>query len=362
MPRALPSAVRKAICNRSLAGKPSAQIAKEFQVSPRTIRRLLREFRAHGEQALEVSYEACGVRRSADFAKIRRRTIKLRQQHPKWGGGRLSLELKSLYPNHELPCPRTLQRWLREEGLSPAPSGRPSASQPERSDRVHQVWQVDAAEQKRLASGKMISWLRMADECSGAVLKTVVFSRGPFHTRPTANSSEASQVGFCRVGHARKAACRQRRSLGVVERSATGAGFVVDWTGRGDALERSQLSRAKRGHRTQPRVGKNVGRTWPMPNCSTVSKPHQPGRSPPARTVSAQQWPATNDHLSGPQAFRPPLQRRVGTAPLELGSRTDASGWLRRVAPSRQFGEGRLVQRQTVRRHAPQRAKGLRSV
>ena len=362
MPRALPSAVRKAIWNRSLAGQSSAQIAQEMQVSPRTIRRLLRELRAHGEQALEVSYEACGVRRSADFAKIRRRTVKLRQQHPRWGGGRLLLELKSLYPNHELPCPRTLQRWLREEGLSPAPSGRPSASRQDRSDRVHQVWQVDAAEQKRLASGKMISWLRMADECSGAVLKTVVFSRWPFHACATANGSEASQVGFCRVGHTRKAARRQRRSLGIVERSATGAGFVADWTGRGDALERSQLSGAKRGHRTQPRVGTNVGRTWPMPNCPTVSKSHQPGRPPPARTVSEHQWPATDDHLSRPETFRSPLQHHVGTASLELGSCTDASGWLRRVAPSRLCGEGRLVQRQTVRRHHAQRAEGLRSV
>jgi hypothetical protein len=29
------------------------------------------------------------VRQSKHFAKVRRRTLKLRQQHPKWGAGRL---------------------------------------------------------------------------------------------------------------------------------------------------------------------------------------------------------------------------------------------------------------------------------
>ncbi len=137
MPRALPPAVRKAIWNRSLAGKPAAQIAEEFQLSARTVRRLLRELRLHGEQALEASYQKAGVRRSANYAKIRKRALKLRQRHARWGAGRLLLELESLYPNHVLPCPRTLQRWLREEEVPPAPCGRPPLAHAGRAHRVH---------------------------------------------------------------------------------------------------------------------------------------------------------------------------------------------------------------------------------
>jgi hypothetical protein len=34
---------------------------------------------------------------------------------------------------------------------------------------------VDAAEQVPLRSGRRVCWLRIVDECSGAVLETVVF-------------------------------------------------------------------------------------------------------------------------------------------------------------------------------------------
>ena len=220
MPRALPLAVRKAIWNRSLAGQPVAQIAEEFQVSRRTVRRLLDEVRRHGEQAFEASYHTAGVRRSANYAKLRRRSLKLRQQHERWGAGRLRLELIDLYPDHELPCPRTLQRWLHDEGLAPAPSGRPSHGHEDRATRVHQVWEVDAAEQKRLATGEMISWLRLADECSGAVLKTVVFSRRTFSASSSLPRAARIPQDFQGLGMSRNGACRQRGALGLVQRSA----------------------------------------------------------------------------------------------------------------------------------------------
>jgi hypothetical protein len=37
---------------------------------------------------------------------------------------------------------------------------------------------MDAAERMRLASGAQVSWLRIADECSGAVLQTRIFPPG----------------------------------------------------------------------------------------------------------------------------------------------------------------------------------------
>jgi hypothetical protein len=39
----------------------------------------------------------------------------------------------------------------------------------------HAVWQIDASEYIALATGQRVSWLRVIDECSGAVLQTVVF-------------------------------------------------------------------------------------------------------------------------------------------------------------------------------------------
>lgn len=78
----------------------------------------------------------------------------------------------------EIPSDRTLQRWLRRNGLAPAPPGRRRAESRHRAERPHAVWQVDAADQKRLATGEMISWLRVVDECSGAALHSRVFPQG----------------------------------------------------------------------------------------------------------------------------------------------------------------------------------------
>ena len=55
--------------------------------------------RRRGEQAFQASYQEGGVRRSAPYNKFRRRSLKLRQQHPRWGGGRVRLELQTLYPD-----------------------------------------------------------------------------------------------------------------------------------------------------------------------------------------------------------------------------------------------------------------------
>jgi transposase InsO family protein len=71
---------------------------------------------------------------------------------------------------------RTLQRWFRRAGLLAARSGRragPSSYQ--RAQQPHDVWQMDAADQVALQNGRQVCWLRIADECSGAVLQTTVF-------------------------------------------------------------------------------------------------------------------------------------------------------------------------------------------
>jgi hypothetical protein len=74
-----------------------------------------------------------------------------------------------------LPDPRTIRRWLQDADLAPAAAGRKSPHRP-RSATPHERWQVDAADQMRLGNGQLASWLRCTDECTGAVLKTIVFA------------------------------------------------------------------------------------------------------------------------------------------------------------------------------------------
>src|SRR5262249_58122703 len=103
----------------------------------------------------------------------------------------------------------------------------------------HHAWQMDAVEQQPLQSGQNISWLRLADEASGAVLMTVVFPPGalqPGAHRPGA--AEAARL-LRPLGDAPEDEGGQRQPVGVVERPAAAFGVVADRLGGRDALERA---------------------------------------------------------------------------------------------------------------------------
>jgi len=265
-------AVRRAIWNRAKRQQPVEQIASELGLPERTVRHLLSKLRKHGEQALEPSYGDCGIRRTDAFEKMRKTLFRLHQQHSNWGAGRLLVELRRISSKKRLPSDRTVQRWLREQAIPPAKPGRPKRERPVRSETPHEVWQVDAVEQKRLATGEMFSWLRVADECSGAVLGTVVFSRGTLQLRSALASTNALSKVLQAVGVARRGARGQWRSLGVLWRFSHGFGVVVDRIGREVAVESSSHAARQRSHRTDSWRGAVVGRSEALHEPSTASQ------------------------------------------------------------------------------------------
>ena len=159
MPLAISPAVRRAILHRHQQGQNAARIADDLHLSKRTVRHLLQRLQLGGAEALQPGYGACGQAKLAEHDALHQRTLLLRELHPRWGAGRLRIELAKLFPDRDSPSERTLQRWLRVQGRPPAPPGRPATPRRLRSSEVHEVWQIDAAEQKRLATGEMISWL-----------------------------------------------------------------------------------------------------------------------------------------------------------------------------------------------------------
>src|SRR5206468_1626791 len=105
--------------------------------------------------------------RSPQRQAVHDATLDLRRDHPKWGAEYLRIHLRRM--GNEVPATRALQRWLRQAGFTPAPSGQPPRQDRPRAAVPHDVWQMDAAEHLALKRGEA-SWLRMTDECSGAVL------------------------------------------------------------------------------------------------------------------------------------------------------------------------------------------------
>lgn len=173
MPRSVPLVVRQAIFQRWQKGVPVSTLAEEMDLSERTVRNLVRRFVQRGQQGLSADYARCATKAAPKSGVAFQRAMQMRQEHPSWGAGLIRVllteELKAS------PSERTLQRWLRQTKQTPAPPGRRPSSDAYRARRPHEVWQMDAAEQMVLAGGQGVSWLRLVDECSGAVLQTAVF-------------------------------------------------------------------------------------------------------------------------------------------------------------------------------------------
>ena len=88
--------------------------------------------------------------------------------------------MQHAHPRRPLPSPRTLQRWFEKQALPAAPPGRRPVLAIAPAERPHDVWQMDAVEKMPLATGQGASWLRIVDECTGAVLDTKAFPQNSF--------------------------------------------------------------------------------------------------------------------------------------------------------------------------------------
>lgn len=182
MPAPTPLPLRKAIWHRHQNGQTPATIAQDLGLRLRTVQQLLCRGRSHA--ALAPAYQRCGRPQDDDAQQLCQEAIELRRQHPTWGAGYLRIQLRHRHPDATLPTERTLQRSLRHAGLGPAPKGRRPTANSQRAGQPHEVWQMDAAEQIPLASGQRVSWLRIVDEGSGAVLWTKVFPPSELADRP----------------------------------------------------------------------------------------------------------------------------------------------------------------------------------
>lgn len=180
MPAALAVPLRRALFRRWQQGQSPAAIAAALNLDPRTVRRLCRRFAAHGLDGVPPDYRNCGRAQAAAPADLVQAAADLRRQHPRWGAELIRLTLRHEHPGRDVPSGRTIRRWLASQGLCPAPSGRPRGVRPsyQRARQTHAIWQVDATEHVRLRDGQEVSWLRVVEERSGAVLDTAIFPPG----------------------------------------------------------------------------------------------------------------------------------------------------------------------------------------
>jgi Homeodomain-like domain len=175
MPRPIPMPLRHAILRRWHKGQSVSTIADAIGLVPRTVRHLVRRFQLQGDSAVAASYHHAETPEPRGSTALFQIAMQLRQEHPTWGAGLIRVILRLDKASSSPPSERTLQRWFRRYGVAPAPVGRHPSRSDRRAQAPHEIWQMDAKEQIRLATGERVSWLRVVDECSGAVLWTAVF-------------------------------------------------------------------------------------------------------------------------------------------------------------------------------------------
>jgi len=200
MPRALPNETRRDIVRRHLNGQPLPQIASELQLSQDTVRALWRAFRDHGEAGLALRYHACGQATPSTPEPILDAACQLKHDHPTWGAGRIRLELLRDFASAQIPSPRVLQRAFQRAGVNrPRRSQRPKTSLV-RALAPHEVWQVDAVEKARLATGEEVSWMTVTDEFSGALLASELSPQPQWQAIVPGDARELFRHGFGRWG------------------------------------------------------------------------------------------------------------------------------------------------------------------
>jgi hypothetical protein len=156
MPRAVPVPVRQAILRRQQQGQEPRSIAAELHLPLSTVRHLLHRLPAGATpEQLQPAWHRCGRRRADSQQPLVDLAIHLRREHPRWGAGRIRIALAEKSPG-TLPSERTLQRWLAQADLQPAPPGRPARAALLQAQRPHEIWQVDASEDIPLLGGKKV--------------------------------------------------------------------------------------------------------------------------------------------------------------------------------------------------------------
>ena len=251
MPRALPLAARQEIVERHHRGQTLAHIATELGIPYVTVRAIWRAFRDRGADGLVPGYHACGSSTPAYPQSIIRLACQLRRAHPRWGAGRIRLELLEHHKPATVPSARVLQRAFQRAGINrPRRRQRPVTAL-KQATAPHELWQVDAVEKARLQTGALVSWMAVTDQFTGAMLANELSPPGLVAVHHPEPSPDALSPRVPAVGTATANPIGQWPSLGTELWPAAGPGAVAAGAGSGSPLDPARPTPEKRNGRTR---------------------------------------------------------------------------------------------------------------
>jgi putative transposase len=149
-----------------------AALCREAGICRQTAYKFRRRYEAAGRMGLMD--ESRATRTSERTKEWRARVFALRRCWPTWGGAKLLARLRRRWPGRRWPGQRTIERWLREAGLSrrrmPARCGRPRPVRCKLARSSNHVWTADLKGWFRTRDGRRIEPLTVRDLYSKYVL------------------------------------------------------------------------------------------------------------------------------------------------------------------------------------------------
>jgi hypothetical protein len=173
MGKAICLPIREQIVTLKQQGNTLQAISQQLNLSFATVRAIWSRFGQFGQAGLLTHFDQCGAPPPSPTDRVFRAARWLRYRHPRWGSPLIHSLLVQRY-GQMVPTIRTLNRWYKQAGLTP-PRARPNRAVIGKATAVHNIWQVDAKEQLKLADGQLACYLTMTDEHSGAWLTSLVF-------------------------------------------------------------------------------------------------------------------------------------------------------------------------------------------
>jgi len=178
----LTQAEREQIYLLKKGGQTILQIAETLSVSPACVRKWWRRGRDQGLIGLRERKRgrpaASALAQSAP--PVREASLKLKQDHKRWGANRVLIELRKditlsglslpsrsrLYAFFKQACPECLSLWTKHKEVPPTPG----------ATAVHEVWQVDHQEGHRLGDGSVATVCNIRDPYGAAMIASQAFS------------------------------------------------------------------------------------------------------------------------------------------------------------------------------------------
>lgn len=170
MAKPIPYDYRRQLVTLRKSGKKFKEIVKIIPYSEASLKRLWSRYKKEGEKGLLTRYQNCGIKSPyEETVKERIDSVKDGDQ----GAPYVRSQLLELYPEMKVPSERTIQYWWKSAGAS-----RPKEPPKNRSTwtkEPNHTWQIDGKGYLTLATGKQISWMKVADEATSSELKTRLF-------------------------------------------------------------------------------------------------------------------------------------------------------------------------------------------